>query len=223
MILKIILALLASCSFAVLGIWLIDEYRKLRLRAYIKSISSRYQDVVALNQSYTFYRLRPDPSKAFFAETKKQFDSFDFDQQLIVLIRRETAYFDELLYAAGQNKQNLRAYFNALELCSAPIDRQTAKHYGVEYRQAAKEEERLIHDILPNPVTDFTFRYVLKYYCPVQKADMEAVKVYSMEEIQELRKKAKKNWPTKLHEKRILRRPNMWRLAILRCEYAQRY
>lgn len=223
MLVKIFLGILASCAFGIFAIWALDKYRKLKFSQYIKGISERYQEVISLNKQYTFFRLRPDQSKAFFARSKREFDTFDFDQRLLSLMRRETAYFDELLYAAGNNKRNLRSYFDALEICSPPIDRKTAKHYGVEYRQAAKEEERLIHDILPNPVTSFTFSYVLKYYCPVEEADMEAVKVYTLEEIQQFRKKVNKKWPTQVILTDIPRRPGMWRLAKLQCVYDSTY
>lgn len=219
MILKIILALLASCGSAVLGIWLIDEYRKIRYSHYIRHISARYQDVVSLNKQYIFYYLRSIPTKTHFAETKEEFDCFDFDKNLLILIRRDTGFFDRLLCAADHNKTTLQRYHEELAMCNPAIDRQTAKNNGVEYHQATREEQHLLANIMPAPITEFTLQYTLKYYCPVKKANLEAIKGYSVEDLRQLRKQVNKKWPTQIIYTDIPRRPGMWRLAKIQCVY----
>ncbi len=219
MFLKIILTMLASCVFSALTIWLIDEYKKLHFAHSIKMISNRYQDIRSLNRQYVFYHLRSIPSRTYFAETKEEFDSFDFDKHLLSLMYRETAYFDALLCAAEHNKSTLQSYHDALAMCSPAIDRKTAKTNGIEYHQAIRKEQQLISNIAANPITEFTLQYTLKYYCPVKKANLEAIKGYSMEDIHQLRKKVKKSQPTQIVFTEMPRRPNMWRLAKIQCSY----
>ena len=172
-------------------IWAIRQIWNNHPSNRIKDYSCRYQDIAKMNsdEQYTFFKVEAHHEHAVVVRTVTEFNEFDFDKAMLQLIRDETEIFDVAIYATMQNTRTLKAYHEALQLCSPEITREEAENIGLSYHQAKRYEYQQINRILPYPVIDTDFTYTITYHSPSRKNDLVARKTYTRDEIMQLRKK----------------------------------
>lgn len=187
-IILIAIPTLALCGF--LLYWAIKQMWHNSYAYRIRHCSQRYMDIANLNdmEEYTFYITDPRPKHVEELESKKAFDEFQFDEAMRRLMTEETEMFDRMIFSVMRNKKTLRDYHDALKLCSPHIDQENAENNGMDYRKAQKAELQQIERILPHPVTNVNFQFTIYYYSPSKKQELHASKIYTFDEILQLRR-----------------------------------
>ena len=185
--------LIVTVAFVICGFLLYWAIKQLWHNSYayrIRHCSQRYMDIAKLNdmEDYTFYITDPHPRHIEELDTKKAFDEFQFDDAMHRLITDETEMFDRMIFSVMRNKETLRKYHDALKLCSPYIDKENAENNGLDYYKARKAELQQIRRILPHPVTNINFQFTIRHYNESRKQELQASKIYTLEEVFQLRK-----------------------------------
>lgn len=179
---------LTLCAFLIY--WSIKQIWHNSYAYRIRHCSQRYMDIAQLNdmEEYTFFITDPRPKHIEVLDSRKKFDEFQFDEAMRRLMTDETEMFDRMIFSVMQNRKALRNYHDALKICSPYIDPENAKNNGMEYHKARKAELQQIERILPHPVTNITFQFTIYYYSSSQKQELHASKIYTFEEVLQLRR-----------------------------------
>lgn len=190
-------ALLLVAAMLVLLVVLIREMVRERDRYYmlrVKNTSSRYKALIKLNKHMSF-----DESILELYEyeecvqSKKQFDSFNFDQFLCSKITDELSQCERIIQCVKKNREQAALYREGLDRLPSAVLPENIKKSKLSYRVFAEKEEILFRENLLNPVLSPVVRCVVHYVTPMGRNEYYDEKLYSFDQVMELYRIAKHN------------------------------
>ena len=144
---------------------------------YIKSIKE-------LNKKYTFETIqKSNDSKSFILNSKRQFDTFDFNKKGKEYIKDNLGYFNKIIEKIKINKKRYSEYTEELARIRITTNKKLAKSYRMPLKSYNKREIKFGRQFFRHPQVTYSFRISWSYTSPGGRNSYRNYKSYSFDEI----------------------------------------
>lgn len=156
-----------------------------RIENYIKQTSKRYNQILKINDHYSFYTLSESYClKRVQCPNKPKYDRFDYDQALDDFLSAKKGYCEDVIRTVKENQQMIKEYKNELQKLPdyGTINEDLGKS-RISLEKYMEKEIHLCSQIELHPVCEVWFTIEASYISPQGRNFYHNDKAYSVNDI----------------------------------------
>ncbi len=148
--------------------------------------SQKIKSLLEMNEQYSFIKIQPDCS-TFTCKTKRQFDSFNFQDFMLNKIEEYESYYEKLINGVNYNRVTYDKYIHCVDNIKFDITEESCREIGVKFKKFIKIEKRIFDKkILGKPDLDLAVKCFISYTSPKGRNHYRDYRIYDYAKISSL-------------------------------------